>query len=173
MSIPVTVQSVPITVTVQDQAPITVTINAVGTAGPPGPGVPVGGSTGQSLIKSSNADYATAWGNPAASVSWGGITGTLSSQTDLQTALNTNATAIATETTRATTAEALLVPQTRNVNTTSPITGGGALSSDLTLGINQSLITIAESQVTNLVADLASKASNTLALAYAIALGPV
>jgi len=171
MSIPVTVQSVPITVTVQDQAPITVTISAVGT---PGPGVPAGGTTGQVLAKIDATNYNTQWvtgggGYPI----WGGITGTLSNQTDLQTALNTNATAIATETTRATTAEALLVPQTRNVNTTSPITGGGALSSDLTLGINQSLITIAESQVTNLVADLASKASNTLALAYAIALGPV
>lgn len=33
MSIPVTIQSVPITVTIQDQAPITVTISAVGTGG--------------------------------------------------------------------------------------------------------------------------------------------
>jgi len=88
MSVAVTVQSVPITVTVQDQSPIVVSISAVGTPGPAGPGVPVGGTTGQSLIKTSNADYATTWGNPTASVAWGGITGTLSNQTDLQTALN-------------------------------------------------------------------------------------
>ena len=91
MSVAVTVQSVPITVTVQDQAPITVSISAVGTPGPAGPGVPVGGTTGQSLIKSSNTDYATTWGNPSASVAWGGITGTISNQTDLQTALNNEA----------------------------------------------------------------------------------
>jgi len=31
--------------------------------GQPGPGVPAGGTTGQSLVKTSNADYATAWTN--------------------------------------------------------------------------------------------------------------
>lgn len=35
-----------------------------GNTGPPGPGVPVGGSTGQVLAKSSGTDYATGWVTP-------------------------------------------------------------------------------------------------------------
>lgn len=35
------------------------------TPGPPGPGVPVGGTTGQILEKASNADYATQWVTPS------------------------------------------------------------------------------------------------------------
>lgn len=42
------------------------------------------------------------------------------------------------------------------VNVTAPITGGGT-SGAVTIGINQSALTIAESQVTNLVSDLAAK----------------
>jgi hypothetical protein len=42
------------------------------------------------------------------------------------------------------------VPLTRNINTTSPLTGGGALSFDLTLGINQSLLSLANTQITGL-----------------------
>jgi hypothetical protein len=34
---------------------------AAGAQGPAGPGVPAGGTTGQQLVKSSSADYATAW----------------------------------------------------------------------------------------------------------------
>jgi len=54
--------------------------------------VPAGGSTGQVLTKLSAADYDTYWavgggGGGGAGV-WGSITGTLSSQTDLQTALD-------------------------------------------------------------------------------------
>jgi len=44
------------------------------------------------------------------------------------------------------------------LSTTAPLTGGGLLSSSLTLGINQTAITITESQVTGLTADLALKA---------------
>lgn len=40
------------------------TPGADGADGAPGQGVPVGGTTGQILAKSSNADYATAWVNP-------------------------------------------------------------------------------------------------------------
>lgn len=40
---------------------------ATGAQGLPGPGVPSGGTTGQVLAKSSNADFATAWVTPAAS----------------------------------------------------------------------------------------------------------
>ena len=109
-----------------------------GDPGPTGPGVPVGGTAGQVLSKVGPDDFDTEWVDPP-NDSWGGIAGTLSDQTDLQNALNAK------------------VATTRNVNTTSPLTGGGALSADLTIGLNQSLITIAESQVTNLTSDLAGK----------------
>lgn len=52
---------------------------------------------------------------------WGGITGTLSDQIDLQTELD------------------LKVPFSRFINTTSPLNGGGDLSTDLTLGVNLAL----------------------------------
>lgn len=57
-------------------------------------------------------------GGAGGSVVWGDITGTLSDQTDLQTALDTKAVT------------------TRLINTTSPITGGGDLSADRTIAIN-------------------------------------
>ena len=44
------------------------------------------------------------------------------------------------------------------LNTTAPLTGGGILSASLTLGIDQTAITITESQVTGLTADLTAKA---------------
>jgi hypothetical protein len=50
--------------------------------------VPTGGTTGQVLTKVSGTNYDTTWTTPAASAVWGAITGTLSTQTDLQTALN-------------------------------------------------------------------------------------
>lgn len=63
-----------------------------GDAGTPGEGIPTGGTAGQILVKLSSADYATAWQNPAGGGGvapvWGAITGTLSEQTDLQTALD-------------------------------------------------------------------------------------
>src|SRR6516165_7217965 len=37
---------------------------AQGAQGPPGQGVPAGGATGQALVKSSSADYATSWVTP-------------------------------------------------------------------------------------------------------------
>lgn len=57
-----------------------------GATGATGPGVPVGGSTGQALVKVSGTNYDTQWSTLAGA--WGAITGTLSNQTDLQTALN-------------------------------------------------------------------------------------
>lgn len=51
------------------------------------------------------------------SVAWGAITGTLSSQTDLQSALDAK------------------VPTTRTISTTSPLTGGGDLSANRTIAI--------------------------------------
>lgn len=47
---------------------------APGADGAPGQGVPAGGTTGQILAKSSNADYATAWVNPPEGTGGGGGT---------------------------------------------------------------------------------------------------
>ena len=65
-----------------------------GPLGPAGPGVVTGGFTGQVLAKKTNADYDTEWvtgGGGGGSAIWGGITGTLSNQTDLQTVLDAKA----------------------------------------------------------------------------------
>jgi hypothetical protein len=52
--------------------------------------LPVGGTTTQVLAKSSNADFDTQWSaaGSGGGSTWGGITGTLSNQTDLQAALD-------------------------------------------------------------------------------------
>lgn len=63
---------------------------APGVAGAAGVGVPSGGSTGQVLSKIDGTDFNTNWTTPSAgggSGAWGGITGTLTNQTDLVTAL--------------------------------------------------------------------------------------
>ncbi len=82
-----------------DQSTVTGTISgvvtgtltgSVGVPGPAGPGVPTGGTTGQVLAKVNGVDYNTEWVN-ASGGTWGTITGTLSNQTDLQTALNLKA----------------------------------------------------------------------------------
>lgn len=60
----------------------------------PATGLPAGGATGQVLAKASTVDFDVEWvpagggGGGGGGASWGSITGTLSSQTDLQTALN-------------------------------------------------------------------------------------
>lgn len=54
-------------------------------------GIPSGGTTGQVLSKVNGTDYNVAWTTPASAAAWGSITGTLSSQTDLQSALNAKA----------------------------------------------------------------------------------
>lgn len=62
-----------------------------GDTGNTGAGVVTGGLTGQVLAKKSNADYDTEWvtgGGGGGAAIWGGITGTLSNQTDLQTVLD-------------------------------------------------------------------------------------
>ena len=59
-----------------------------GIQGVPGPGVAAGGTTGQVLKKLSSANYDTGWSSDISGVAWGGITGTLSAQTDLQNALD-------------------------------------------------------------------------------------
>src|SRR5690606_15987393 len=60
-------------------------------------GVPVGGTTGQALTKASNTDYDTEW-STINSAAWGNITGTLSDQTDLQTALDSKLEAVVDDT---------------------------------------------------------------------------
>jgi hypothetical protein len=63
-----------------------------GVTGATGAGVISGGLTGQVLAKKTNTDYDTEWVYGAGgSAVWGGITGTLSSQTDLQTVLDDKA----------------------------------------------------------------------------------
>ena len=65
-----------------------------GPLGPAGPGVVTGGFTGQVLAKKSNANYDTEWvtgGGGGGAAIWGGITGTLSNQLDLQTVLDAKA----------------------------------------------------------------------------------
>ena len=52
-----------------------------------GVGVPVGGTAGQVLSKINSTNYNTQWTTPSGGT-WGSITGTLNSQTDLQNALN-------------------------------------------------------------------------------------
>ena len=49
-----TIQSIPISVTVQDQAPIVLSITGA-------IGIPPGGTTGQILVKKSDADYDVEW----------------------------------------------------------------------------------------------------------------
>ena len=53
--------------------------------------VPAGGTTGQVLVKNSNTDWDDSWATISSGATWGSITGTLSSQTDLQSALDAKA----------------------------------------------------------------------------------
>jgi len=60
-----------------------------GTNGTNGVGVAAGGTTGQALVKLSGTNYDTGWATiSGGGGTWGSITGTLSSQTDLYNALN-------------------------------------------------------------------------------------
>lgn len=56
-----------------------------GIQGTAGVGVPVGGSAGQVLAKIDSTDYNTEWVAAGGSAVWGGITGTVTDQTDLVT----------------------------------------------------------------------------------------
>lgn len=87
-SIDVTVTTAPITVTVDDGTTVVVGAGTVGPAGAQGPagtngtngqGVPVGGTTGQSLVKLSGANYDTGWAT--VSGGGGGGSGTVTSVT--------------------------------------------------------------------------------------------
>lgn len=101
---------------------------------------------GSSILGSGNLVVSSA-------TTWGSITGTLSSQTDLQTALNAKQDTITLTTTGSSGASTFIantlniptytltglggVPTTRTISTTSPLSGGGDLSADRTLSISQ------------------------------------
>ena len=70
---------------------VIITLAGVGAQGAPGQGVPTGGTTGQVLSKIDSTNYNTQWVNNSSATAWGNITGTLSNQTDLQSALNAKA----------------------------------------------------------------------------------
>jgi nitrogen fixation protein len=76
-----------VNIDVIDEPVLVNVINSPGVPGAPGVGVPVGGTTGQVLAKNSNTNYDTEWVDVSGGA-WGTITGTLSNQTDLQSALN-------------------------------------------------------------------------------------
>jgi hypothetical protein len=88
-----------------------------GDPGADGVGVPAGGTTGQLLAKASNSDYDDEWVDAPNSAVWGLITGTLSTQTDLQTVLDAKAI------------------KTRQIISGGGLTGGGDLSADRTLAV--------------------------------------
>lgn len=87
--------------------------------------LPVTGETGKIYV-TLDTGFIYRWSGSAyirisnEAASWGTIVGTLSNQTDLQTALNTKAL------------------KTTAINTTAPLSGGGDLSGDRTLSIAQS-----------------------------------
>lgn len=68
----------PVIVEAESPAQVVATVarGRPGDIGPPGPGVPVGGNSGQVLAKTSGADYATGWVDVAGgSVAWTDVTG--------------------------------------------------------------------------------------------------
>lgn len=67
----------------------TIVFGNIGPQGPPGIGVPSGGTTGQVLTKNSNSNYDTSWENGGSgSAAWGSIGGNIQNQTDLQNEFN-------------------------------------------------------------------------------------
>jgi nitrogen fixation protein len=83
----ITVNDEIVNIDIVDEPVLVNVINSPGVPGAPGVGVPVGGTTGQVLAKNSATNYDTAWVNVSGGA-WGTITGTLSNQTDLQSALD-------------------------------------------------------------------------------------
>lgn len=107
-----------------------------GNEGPPGQGVSIGGVTGQVLAKKSAADYDTEWVDQsvASSTAWGDITGTLSNQADLQTALGSKVDKIAGKglsTNDFTDSDKTIVANTSGVNTGDQDLSGYALVSEI------------------------------------------
>lgn len=59
----------------QAPAVVSLTLAAEGVQGVAGAGVPAGGSAGQALVKTSGADYATAWESISVTATWADLTG--------------------------------------------------------------------------------------------------
>jgi hypothetical protein len=76
-----------VNIDIVDEPVLVNVVNSPGVPGAPGVGVPVGGTTGQVLAKNSDTNYDTEWVDVSGGA-WGTITGTLSNQTDLQSALD-------------------------------------------------------------------------------------
>jgi hypothetical protein len=92
MSLTITIPgAVNVTTGAMAPAVLTIGVGVPGATGPAGPGVPVGGTAGQILQKIDGTNYNTDWVTVNFSATWGNITGTLSNQTDLQTALDLKA----------------------------------------------------------------------------------
>ena len=92
MSLTITIPgAVNVTTGAMAPAVLTIGVGVPGATGPAGPGVPVGGTAGQYLQKIDGTNYNTDWVTVNFSATWGTITGTLSNQTDLQTALDLKA----------------------------------------------------------------------------------
>jgi len=83
----ITVNDEIVNIDIVDEPVLVNVINSPGVPGAPGVGVPVGGTTGQVLAKNSATNYDTEWVDVSGGA-WGTITGTLSNQTDLQSALD-------------------------------------------------------------------------------------
>ncbi len=98
-------------------------------------GVPTGGTAGQVLSKIDGTDYNTQWITPGGGggpVTWGSITGTLSSQTDLQAALDAKA-GLASRNTFTTTTGGLTIPRltrTQRNAVSSPVDGEQIFNTD-------------------------------------------
>ena len=92
MSLTITIPgAVNVTTGAMAPAVLTIGVGVPGATGPAGPGVPAGGTAGQILQKIDGTNYNTDWVTVNFSATWGNITGTLSNQTDLQTALDLKA----------------------------------------------------------------------------------
>ena len=131
---------------------------ATGAKGDTGAGVPIGGTTGQVLAKTSGADYATGWVNQTG----GGGSGTVTSITASSPLTGGTIT----------TSGSIGIDQTALAITPSQVTGTAVITTDSRLSDARTptahasthasggsdAITIAESQVTGLTADLAAKA---------------
>jgi len=119
----------PVVVQLVSQAVVVTMAAQQGIPGAAGVGVPAGGTTGQVLAKASNNSYDTVWvtGGGGGGASWGGITGTLSAQTDLQNALNAKANLSGAAFTGAITATNLSGTNTgdQTITLTGEVTGSG------------------------------------------------
>jgi hypothetical protein len=102
----------------------------------PAGSLPNGGTTGQVLAKTTDADGDADWVDPGAgSASWGGITGTLSAQTDLQTALNGKADSLGVDDNYVTDAEKTKLANLSGTNTGDQDLSGYALTSHNHTGV--------------------------------------